>query len=408
MKKFLIVGANFINKGAQSMLFITMDEIYKRFPDAEIFFGTFEYIDESKYRFKTVFYNPLAVSIALDPSSLKSVLSKTRIKNTAKRLTGKGAYTVPVNRLNELTDLIGDIEFIIDISGFGLGSKWGVIGSKIYLNNIRLARKYNKPIVLMPQSFGPFDYAEEKEKLISEIKDVLAYPVKIFAREEQGYKLLTDMGLTNVEKAYDLVLQNKGIDVNNIFMDPYENAPIQLETNDNVAVIPNVQCFRHGDKETNIALYKKIIEDLIGGGRNVYIVSHATEDKEICGLLKGQFADESAVKLFDKDLSCLEYDKFVKQFDYIVCSRFHGIVHAYRNAVPCIILGWAVKYIELAKTLGQDEYCFDITAADNSLSERLSAAVSQMDKNYSSESETISGKLIDIQRNNCFDSIEMK
>ena len=112
MKKFLIIGANFINKGAQSMLFITMDEIYKRFPNAIVYFGTFEDIDESEYRFKPVFYNPLAVSIALDPSTLNSVISKTRLKNTVKRLTGKGAYTVPVNRLTELADLISDIDMV--------------------------------------------------------------------------------------------------------------------------------------------------------------------------------------------------------------------------------------------------------------------------------------------------------
>ena len=48
--KILIVGANFNNKGAQSMLFITMDELKKRFPDCEIFFGSLgENIDLSNY-----------------------------------------------------------------------------------------------------------------------------------------------------------------------------------------------------------------------------------------------------------------------------------------------------------------------------------------------------------------------
>ena len=37
--KVLITGANFNNKGAQSMLFVTVDEIRKRIPDCEIYFG---------------------------------------------------------------------------------------------------------------------------------------------------------------------------------------------------------------------------------------------------------------------------------------------------------------------------------------------------------------------------------
>ena len=35
----LIIGANFGNKGAQSMLFTTVSAIRQRYPDAKIFFG---------------------------------------------------------------------------------------------------------------------------------------------------------------------------------------------------------------------------------------------------------------------------------------------------------------------------------------------------------------------------------
>ena len=410
MKKILITGANFINKGAQSMLFITMDEIYKRIPDAEIFFATFEEnIDVLKYRFKIVYYNPVSVSIALEPKNYNRISLTAKLKNAAKKMLGQGKYAVNVKRLTEIRELIPAIDLIIDISGYGLGSKWGVKGSEEYLNNIRLARKYSKPVIIMPQSFGPFEYPEEaKDKLLSEIKDVLAYPVKVFAREEQGYKSLMYLGLNNVEKSYDLVLQNKGVDVKNIYVKPCFIAEHYLKTKQNVAVIPNVQCFRHGDKEKNIILYKSLIANIICKGRNVYLVSHASEDAGICKQLKGMFADDPKVVLFDEELSCLEYDVFVKQFDFIVCSRFHGIVHAYRNAVPCIILGWAVKYMELAGALGQEKYCFDITKTDNSLVDIVSESISEMDKGYEKESKIISEKLIDIQSNNCFDLISLK
>ena len=409
MKKILITGANFINKGAQSMLFITMDEIYKRIPDAEIFFATFEEnIDVSKYRFKIVYYNPVSVSIALEPENYNRIRLNAKLKNAAKKMLGQGKYIVNVKRLTEIRELIPAIDLIIDISGFGLGDKWGVKGSENYLNNIRLARKYSKPIILMPQSFGPFDFPEDaKEKLISEIKDVLAYPVMIFAREEQGYRLLKDLGLNNVEKSYDLVLQNKGVDVKNIYVNPSFIAEYYLRTKQNVAVIPNVQCFRHGNNEKNISLYKTLITNLISEGRNVYLVSHSSEDASICTQLKGLFAEDPQVVLFDEELTCLEYDFFVKQFDFIVCSRFHGIVHAYRNAIPCVILGWSVKYIELAKVLGQEKYCFDITETEEGLTGRIGKSISELDKNHEKESRIIAQKLLDIQSNNCFDSIEI-
>lgn len=72
MYTVLIVGANFVNKGAQSMLFITMDELRKRIPNVKIYFATFEEnIDENQYKFDIVFYNPQSVQIALHPELKK-------------------------------------------------------------------------------------------------------------------------------------------------------------------------------------------------------------------------------------------------------------------------------------------------------------------------------------------------
>lgn len=411
MYKVLIIGANFINKGAQSMLFITMDEIYKRISDAYICFGTFENeIDTSLYRFHTVYYKSQSVRIALNPKCKIAIASKEYAKNLIKWIAGKQyrKYMTPVNRFSELEKIIKEFDLIVDISGFGLGSKWGVEGSEQYLDNIRLAKKYSIPMILMPQSFGPFDYEGAKsQKVISDIKNLLSYPYKIYAREKQGYDILTrEFSLGNVEKSYDLVLQNTGIDLTNIFYNDYCPCSIEIPQGDNIAVIPNVQCFRHGDKEYNFKLYEAIINELVKRNKAVYIVSHATEDRELCVQLKKPFANNKQVFLFDRDLTCLEYDNFTTQFDFIICSRFHGIVHAYRNYVPCIVLGWAIKYIELSEAVGQGQYCFDLTSVDENFQEKVIEKILYMDRHYLDEKSTIKHHLTEIQKNNCFDVID--
>lgn len=413
MYKVLIVGANFINKGAQSMLFITMDEIRRRMPDAEIYFATFEGgIDTKQYRFKTVYYSPQAVSIALSPYSRAKVTLQAHIKNTVKWVAGSKyrKYRVPVGRFTELAELISEINLVIDISGFGLGAKWGIEGSEQYLNNIRLARKYSIPMLLMPQSFGPFDYSGKKSRqIVDDIREVLQYPQKIFAREIQGYNILTnEIGLNNVVMSCDLVLQNQGVKYDNIFCEEYSPADLTLPTRGNVAVIPNVQCFRHGNRKFIFELYKAIIEQLRKRNKIVYIVSHATEDMEICGQIKDLFAGEKNVHLYPNDLSCLEFDGFVKEFDYIICSRFHGAVHAYRNRIPCIILGWAIKYSELSKAVGQEKYCFDITSTEEGLQEAILDRICRMDEVYIKETENIAAHLSVIRSENCFDSLDLR
>lgn len=53
MKNFIITDANFNNKGAQAMLFITVSELRKHFPECEIDVDTNDNVGEA-YRFNPI------------------------------------------------------------------------------------------------------------------------------------------------------------------------------------------------------------------------------------------------------------------------------------------------------------------------------------------------------------------
>lgn len=65
MKKFMITGANFNNKGAQAMLFVTVSELRKRYSDCKIFFATGEELSTEDYLFDTIRYKYRLKKIAL-------------------------------------------------------------------------------------------------------------------------------------------------------------------------------------------------------------------------------------------------------------------------------------------------------------------------------------------------------
>ncbi len=398
-KNIMIVGANFRNKGAQSMLFITMDEIRKRQPNANIFFMTYEDMDFSNYRFIKQYYNTEAKAVVLNRSAL-FVKIKSTAKDLIKFLLGRKGNLWQINSVKKIMPLI---DIIVDISGFNIGKRWSAIAQEDYLDNIRIAKKYGIPIYLMPQSFGTFDYPEDTKYIIQEIKELFPYPKKIFAREKEGYQLLAGLfGLSNVEQSSDLVLQNKGVSLENIFkVPPVVNVP-KVKKNA-VGIIPNLQCFIHGDKDYNLEIYKAVIKKLLEKRKTIYLFRHSFEDFDLCKEIYNYVNNESVVVL-PNDFSCIEYDEFIKQFDFIVCSRYHGIVHAYRNSVPGILLGWAVKYLELAELLGQDQYAFDITKSETNISDIL-AAVDKMCNDFKKESYTIKTNLESIQNDNCFDKV---
>ena len=398
MKNVLIVGAGFENKGAQSMLFVTVSEIIKHYPNAVIYHACAENYDESQFRFIKLFYDNQAMLYALKNSILLKV--KFFIKDCIKFVIGRHNN---LWKYNQLKKKIKSIDLIIDISGYNIGKKWSIEIQESYLNNIRLAKKYNIPMVIMPQSFGPFDYPEDKKSVLKDLKELLPYPDKIFAREREGFEFLSKIfKLSNVELSTDLVLQNKGISLESIFnKNIIVNVPkLQKKA---VGIVPNTQCFRHGNKDKNLEIYNQIIKKLIEKGKEVYLFRHSFEDLEVCKEIYKN-VDHKHVSVLYNDFSCIEYDEFIKQFDFIVCSRYHGNVHAYRNFVPAILLGWSVKYTELAEILGQSQYVFDITKTDINTSD-IVTAVEKMCDRFMVESNIIKSNLEQIQNENCFDRV---
>ena len=109
------------------------------------------------------------------------------------------------------------------------------------------------------------------------------------------------------------------------------------------------------------------------------------------------------VILQEQEFSCLEFNELVKQFQFLVASRFHAIVHAYKNSVPCVVLGWATKYHALLKQFGQEQYALDFRNGVEVA--EIQRAILQMDQKYLKESEKINGILQTVQNENTFDTI---
>ena len=93
----------------------------------------------------------------------------------------------------------------------------------------------------------------------------------------------------------------------------------------------------------------------------------------------------------------------MNKFAYLVASRFHSIVHAFKNGIPCIALGWATKYYDLLTLFGQEQYVLDFR--DEIGTENVSTAIEKMDRAYRDESLKIQNKLVTVQEHNVFDVV---
>lgn len=397
--KFFIVGAQFDNKGAQSMLFNTIDQLRKQYPGCTIICACTEDIDTNVYNFEKIYFSDREKNITLKKRVIKNYVEAIS-KDIIKKIIGRYNNLFKYGQLKE--ELL-DTDLIIDISGYNIGDKWDLKTHNSYLNNILLAKKFSIPMILMPQSFGPFNYKDNvKEELIERMQVLLRYPKVIFAREVEGYELLQKtFNLRNVLLSCDLVLQTSSIDIHNIFRQcPKLNVP-EVATPNNVGIIPNSQCFTHGNNEKILKLYHVIIKNLLNTGKSIYIFRHSREDLSICREIYSMYSDEPNVHLLENDFNCFEYEQFLSNFEFIIASRYHAIIHAYKNYIPCVLLGWAIKYKSLANKFNQDKYAFDITVLDSDYSQ-IVEGVKNMARRYLKESEIIREIMDNIHSNSCF------
>lgn len=391
-KYILITGGELFNKGAQAMTFTTVSEISKRYPDRRIILmSSRDYQrpkeEKEQYRFEFLAY----------PNIKTQLFSPVLKFFNAKRDDVNGKFL----RIIRQTDAI------IDISGYALGSNWGSDKAIYYIMRVILGYINGIPVYLMPQSFGPFAFTGRKGKLADYlIKTFLSKAKAVMVRESDGLEWIRKKyPKVHSVKTYDLVLQNKQIDTELVFAKTPIIKKIEVPKG-SVALIPNKKTITYGGKDKAYSEYKCFINCLLANNKSVFLIYHATEDFEICKDLKAMyFEDDDRVIVVNEELSCLDFDENVKKFDFIIGSRFHSIVHAYKNAVPAIVLGWAVKYRELMAIFEQEKYQFDSRKSNSE--EIMQAAVSNMCQLYPKESLKIGEILKTVQQENVYDEVKL-
>lgn len=398
MGNVIIAGGDLKNKGAQAMTFITVDELKRRFPDERVYLasGTGTADDGRKAE---PFQFEIVDAAICDLKGLACVNPFIRL--LLEMRYGKNVYHKGYEQIWRETDIL------IDISGYSIGTDWGIRTSLLAALRGKIAALFGAKVYYMPQSFGPCDFGGFKGKIVEFLlKKWLSCAEVLFAREKQGYELLTDRyGLTNVRLSCDLVLQNKKIDLSNVYKEIPDMLRFEIKQH-SIAIIPNAKTFRFGREEKLLSLYRAAINGMTDRGYFVYLIFHSSEDKKICGKLKDLFSEEERVVLIRNELSCIEYGQVVKQFDFVIASRYHSIIHAYKEGVPCIVLGWAVKYAELLSLFGQKKFVFDVRGDVDE--RKFLEMITDMEKNYKRYVVQVKETLEEIQKENVFDVVEME
>ena len=387
-ENILITGGGMDNKGAQAMTFTVVDQLSERYPEKDLYLlsGREFKRDHDEYEFGILPWGP-EIQLSL-LSRTASSMNTDEYSRSAKA------------RVKEEMD---SCAFIVDVSGFALTSQFGARTSFSYLSNIVMAEKYDVPMYIFPQSIGPFDYSRTSKIVLEPLlRSSLRYPELICPREQHGVDCLSPYTTDNVEREFDIVLQNEEYDLRNIYSGQVDPREPNVDSG-GVGIVPNSRVFERTNPENIYTIYEESIKKLLNNDRTVYILRHSREDLDICEEIKRRFDGQEDVVLLAEDFSAIELERIISQIDFLIASRYHSIIHAYKNQVPVIAIGWAVKYREILNEFEQSSYFFE--GRDRINADRFVSVVEQMGENWMAESEKIDEKLEEIREATIFDRI---
>ncbi|MGE0375464.1 MAG: polysaccharide pyruvyl transferase family protein [Planctomycetaceae bacterium] len=327
-------GTGTHNKGAELMLCAIRQHYCRAESDVQLavdpFFGS--YADRARY----------GLLSKVRPIGLGRAAVAQRMMSPAFRKT----YGLVVD---------SDIDAVLDASGFAYGDQWGMQPTQTAAREAIKLRRTGRTLVLLPQAFGPFSGRE----LASQARRLIESAALVFARDDASFRHVQELGgpYEHVHRAPDFSMIVTGC-VPSAF-----DSPANL-----VCVVPNIRMLDRGTESDRNA-YVGFLAACIREAREhdlepMYLFHDAATDRQVAEMVDARLGfplariDESRPERLKGILG---------QAHVVVGSRFHALVGALSQAVPCIVAGWSHKYEMLLQDFGCEPFLLSPTSPDEDI-----------------------------------------
>jgi polysaccharide pyruvyl transferase WcaK-like protein len=335
-------GVEFVNKGAELMLEAIISKVKENYPDAVFSMEASPRSPISKLRKRGI--------LVINNFSIKGVPVGKLLNFLPKSLRNSLGYVSEK-----------DISIVLDGSGFAFGDKWGARkAGKRCANHIEKWKIEGKKIVLLPQAFGPFS----NENLISMMKKIVGNADLIFARDRISFEYLNEIdGKNDRIKLFP--------DFTNLVKGKVSKQKMDFERS--VAIIPNQKMMDTTDNEQNLAYPKflKIMVEMIQkkGITPFFLIHESQMDREIAEKIVIEL--KNPIQIIEVE-DPLEVKGIIGGSYAVITSRFHGLVSALSQSIPCLATGWSHKYEMLFEDYNYPEGLCQVIGNSEYMDEKLS------------------------------------
>lgn len=226
--------------------------------------------------------------------------------------------------------------------GDGLSDIYGKELFKSRLPYSYIAMKRKIPLVILPQTIGPFLNEDNKK----EIEKILSYANAVFVRDKMFTPELDKMGVRyELTKDLSAYMKPEALDI--------EIKPGSIGINVSGLTYSNKFLDLAGQFSTYPELIDRLIKLFQNKGKTVYLIPHAynysipekhNDDLEACRVAYEKLEDKTNIIFIDKDLISPQIKYIISKMSFFCGTRMHANFAAIYTNVPVFGLAYSFKY----------------------------------------------------------------
>lgn len=230
----------------------------------------------------------------------------------------------------------------IEAADYGGDGFSDIYGDKDFLNRMNqtwLLRKANVPLIMLPQTVGPF----KSKQMYDVAVDIMRYAKDIFVRDGKfaeefkklglKYTQTKDISSFMIPEPWDIEIKPKAVGLNVSGL-AYSNTFHGLE----------------GQFDAYPELIDRIINHFRNKGCTIYLIPHsygynqpiADDDMIACRQAYDRLTDKNNVMLVDKDMTAPQVKYLISKMTFFMGARMHANFAAIYTGVP--VFGTAYSY----------------------------------------------------------------
>ena len=239
--------------------------------------------------------------------------------------------------------------------------------------NLKLAKFFKRPLAYYGRSFGPFPTETESNRKFKELSlEMLHYFSFLSIRDHKTELLADELGLSYVSTVDSAFLDDTTVEI------PYE-LKYEIGEKPYMVFVPNYLLWHYAYKgrishETVLVFYSRVIDEVLKLNPELNIVmlpqifcgrEYALNDVELFRDLGKMKKDSRLIVAADCYSSDVQ-QTIISKAKYDIGARYHSIVFAINQGVPCIALSYEHKIAGLLDSLQKSDWCVDfINALDS-------------------------------------------